>query len=204
MRRYQRLGRDGLYTPTTATDVYAIEGVLAAGSYGVVISYTDTSVSSGSKTLDLGVVPLSGGPPVPFFTVAQSAAQTTPSFGSGGGIAVVGSDVVYLTSVPGSNEVHISSVPLAGGTPTAIADLKPWAATWLAADGSGIYVDQSLASDAPGIYSVGKNGTLTLFQAAGASAGTANPRDFAMDANNLYWVAGGSNAGQASVYAKAR
>ena len=116
----------------------------------------------------------------------------------------MGTNAIYLTSVPGSNEGHVESVPLAGGTPKEIADLKPWVATWLVADDGGIYLDQADASATPGIYALSSSGAATLFAASGTASDSVNPRELALDATNVYWVAGGTGAGQASLYAKAR
>jgi hypothetical protein len=184
---------------------YLVSALYVGTASGIVLWDVNSSLSTGMSSFSLGVEPLSGGAPSSLYTVPEASSTSMPMLNDGGGATVAGSNIVYLSQVSGQNEVFISSVPLAGGTPTQVADLKPWSAGFVAADASGMYVDQSIASDNPGIYTVSASGTPTLFQAAGVSSvDTGNPRQLVLDSTNLYWIAGGFNGGQASVHAKAR
>jgi hypothetical protein len=194
-----------LYQFPVNNEEWVISALMVGTPSGIVMSDVNTSLTTGMSTYDMGVEALAGGAPTVLYSVTVANASTAPMVKSGGGVAVVGSNVLFITQASGGSEVFLQSAPLAGGTPTQVADLKPWSAGFLAADANGMYVDQSIASDTPGIYAVSASGTPTLFQAAMVSSvDTGNPRELTLDAKNVYWVAGGFNGGQANVHAKAR
>jgi hypothetical protein len=195
----------GLFSASSTSADTVLETLFGADSSGVTIAFGQVSLSTGMGSSNFGVVPLAGGAPSMLLSVPTAMATTTPFVNTGGGVVDVGGQLTYLSSVSSTNEVFVEKVAAAGGTPSQIADLKPWSAGWLVADANGIYVDQSIASDAPGIYTVSSTGSTTLFEAAQvASVTTGHARELVLDATHLYWIAGGFNGGQATVHAKAR
>jgi hypothetical protein len=194
-----------LFSNITSTDIYTLQSLYTAGSAGVVLTYVDIPIATGVSNYDFGLVPLgTGGTPSNQYDVPIANASTSPQANSGGGVVVLGSNIVFIAHSPSGGSVVLMTAPLAGGTATTLATLPNWGATYIAADAAGGFIDQGVTSNGPGIYRLSSTGQTTPFQ-TGAVSGVVpdNPREFVLDATNLYWVEGEPN-GSDSVHAKAR
>jgi hypothetical protein len=189
------------------TDASGVENVFVANNSGVFFSWLDVQNSNGASNTMLSQIAAGGGMPDNYIAVPTSSLNATNlPIPSGANLAVVGSTVFFLTGDPTSNAIVLNSVAVSGGTPSAVATFTNHSSDYLVGDSNGLYMNQSVASNKSGIFAVTLGGTATSFYAdpLAFSTSVGNDRSLALDATNLYWVAGGFNAGQGTIHAKAR
>lgn len=189
-----------LFPEVGSTAVYNLETLYRVDASGAYLKYGALVLASSMNETALGVVPLGGGTPSMLQSATIANLPSTPLSDTGGGLTVVGGTITFVGLDSNSpNQVFLESVPAAGGpAPTQVGLLDPWSGVYLVGDASGMYIDQTIVQDTPGIYSLSPSGTPTLFVSAGGVS------QLALDAENVYWIEGGITGGPGSVHAKAR
>ncbi len=124
-----------------------------------------------------------------------------------GAITEASGTVFYLTSGGSSGGVTLWSVAAGTGTPSMVANFQNQNGGYLVGDANGLYMNNQVASNKPGIFSVTLSGTQTSVYTdnkLALSTSVGNDRIIALDSTNIYWVGGGFNAGQAVIHMQAR
>ncbi len=119
-----------------------------------------------------------GGAAIDFFD------QPSSQDASNDALAVVSGDVYLMTT---GDSTAISKIHAAAGNvdgPVQLTSLTDWFSRAMAADANGLYVTQSVTTNAPGIYSVSTTtGATTLVK----EDPSGSAYDLTLDAKNVYW-----------------
>lgn len=186
----------GAVTVVVAPSDLAGGPLIAADANGL----TFTELSSGNDTLIRhAALDGSGATTLATVTFNPTATLQAAAIGSDGSNAYWAIDDISS----GSDVSTIYKVANAGGSPTTVltydGDIDA-----LAVDGSGVYFHDSVGST-EGIYKVtGSSSTLVHSDPDRLSTSSGNERLLRLDAQNLYWVGGGFNDGQAVLHKMAR
>ncbi|MHB8418665.1 MAG: hypothetical protein ACYDCL_11345 [Myxococcales bacterium] len=190
--------------PVTATHVELLGTLYRVDSSGIYYSSTSGDIPTGNQKIEIHSIALSGGSPATLWSVSETGPMPYPP--GGGGLTVAGDSAFWLADNFQTSDVELLSAPTAGGSPSTIQTYHNQMSTYLAGDSNGLFIDQEIQSNDPGIFSVSLSGTATSYvQSAHAfSTSVGSERQMVVDSTNVYWVAGGHNGGQATVHAKAR
>jgi hypothetical protein len=180
-----------------------------ADSTGVYFQWEEVQTDNTQSSFNLSSIGLGGGSPNTYFTVTlgQVASTLTNPMPPAAGVAQANGTLYFLTSIDNSSDsVSLKSVSATGGSASTVATFAKQNGTFLVADANGMYMNNTVNSNNPGIFKVSTSGQQTSIYTdqKAFSTSVGNDRVLALDSKNVYWVAGGFNAGQGSIHAKAR
>jgi hypothetical protein len=186
--------------PMTATGLSTLYRVDSTGIYYSAL--TTPADPTGAYT-SVYALSFSGGAPATLYTVNYGASQTIPP---AGGLTVINGTAYFLSATRSSSNETLLSVSATGGTATTVATYSNQTSTYLVGDANGLYVDNEVQSNSPGIFSATLSGTETSYVGSQHTLSTSvgQERVMVVDSQNVYWFAGGFNSGQGTVHAKAR
>jgi hypothetical protein len=197
-------GSDILYNlPVTAQPLVVSTGdnLVYADSSGVYYTWLQTVNGVGTYYLSNGNTQITS---VPVASITAANGLPLPNVGS---LTVVNGTAYYLAKEPSSNGITLFSFGAGGGMPSAVATFQNQNGQYVVGDSNGLYVNNQVASNSPGIYSVSLTGTqksIYVDNKFAFSTSVGNDRILALDSTNVYWVGGGFNAGQGEIHKLAR
>jgi hypothetical protein len=192
--------------PSPPTAASLVNNLYFADSTGAYFSWISTPISTGSSTFYFSVIPPGGGEPTNFESIPAASISPSSNMPGVGQVTEVNGTVFFAFNNLSNGTVELHSVPAAGGSPSTVATYSNESNGFLVGDANGLYLNNSVASNNPGIISVSLSGTATQFYTdqKALSTSVGNSRVIAIDSKNVYWVAGGFNGGQGTIHTKAR
>lgn len=145
---------------------------------GIAVDASSVYWTNGTMPSAVLSVPISGGMPTTLATEAGSASA----------IIVQAGTVYWLTDASG--KASLSSLPVAGGTPSAVTSGFSVAFTSLTSDSSALYWTMAISGSDGNVSSVAFNDPTTVSVLAKGQTFPDSKQAIAVDSTSVYWIAG--------------